>query len=69
MEAYAKSSISHSDKELHQSAEMRRKEEEKPVIQSQNKIKRKDITDIGKCWAYSKLQAYESKKDQHEKFQ
>lgn len=69
MEAYAKSSISHLDKEHHQSAEKRRKEEETPEIWSQNKIKRKDIMDIGKCWAYLKLQVHESKKDQHEKFQ
>lgn len=31
MKAYAKCSISNSDKELHQSGEMGRKEEEKPV--------------------------------------
>lgn len=32
MKAYAKSSVSNSDKELHESAEMGRKEKGKPVI-------------------------------------
>ena len=35
--------LSHSDKELHQSAEMGRKEEEKPGIQSQNKIREQTL--------------------------
>lgn len=38
------------------------------LLQSQNKLKRKDVMDFGEHWAYRNLQADESEEDQHEKF-